>query len=220
MHYHRLVMCRVLVSLMCLAVTVEAFDLELSPDALSQAIATGQTGLEARRAEFHRPYRVSIGQPPLDYIDVVTPFRRVVLAAEARLLSGERLFGQRDALSTLGDYPEQLDLRLELTFHPLNTFVGMPAYEVGLIRTADQRPVSPRGVERIPRFGPRVNGQAPTSPTQAVGLARGQAQPLLGGTILAAFDGRLLDRAGIYEVVITQDRKTLARGQIDFSALR
>ena len=68
--------------LVCLTVSVEAFDVELSLDALSEATAIGQTGIESRRADFHRPYRLVISQPPLDYIDVVTPFRRVVLAAD------------------------------------------------------------------------------------------------------------------------------------------
>ncbi len=207
------------VCLLSLGVTAEAFDLDLSLDAISQAIAIGQTGLEARRAEFHRPYRLAISQPPLDYIDVVTPFRRVVLAAEAKLLAGERLFGQRDALSTLRDRSGQVDIRLELTFHPLNTFVGVPDYEVELVSARDRQDIDPRGVERIPRFGPRVSGQPQTSPTQGVGIARGQTQPLLGGTIIASFDGTLLDRGGLYDVVIRGDG-ALARARVDFSILQ
>ncbi len=220
MHYHLPVMHKALMCLMCLAATVEAFDLELSSDALSQALATGQTGIESLRSEFHRPYRLTIGQPPLDYVDVITPFRRVVLAAEARLLSGERPLGQREALATLAEHPDQVDLRLELTFHPLNTFVGVPVYDVGLISIRDQRPMPLRSVERVPRFGPRVSGQTQASPTQGVGLARGKTQPLLGGVIVATFDGSLLDREGSYEVLIDQDGKTLARARIDLSALR
>ena len=208
------------VCLLSLAATVEAFDLELSLDALNQATSIGQSGLEAQRAGFHRPYRLIINLPPLDYIDVVTPFRRVVLAAEARRLAGERLFGQRDALATLGDRPEQVELRLELTFNPLNTFVGVPAYEVDLISGRDARAITPLGVERVPRFGPRVGGQGQPSPTQGVGLARGATQPLLGGTIVATFDGRLLDRAGTYDVIIREDQKAITRGRIDLSILR
>ncbi len=210
----------VFVCLLWLTATVSAFDLELGLDGLSQAIATGQTGLEARRTAFHRPYRVAIGQPPLDYIDVVTPFRRVVLAAEARLLAGERLFGQREALATLGDSPEQVDLRLELSFHPLNTFIGVPVYDVELTSVRDRQALDPRGIERFPRFGPRVNGQPRSSPTQAAAIIPGQTQPLLGGTIVATFDGRQINRTGTYDVIVREGGQTLARGQVDFSALR
>ena len=206
--------------LACLTVSVEAFDVELGLDAISQATAIGQTGIESRRADFHRPYRLVISQPPLDYIDVVTPFRRVVLAAEARLLAGERLFGQRDALETLGDRPEQVDLRLELTFHPLNTFVGMPSYEVGLISVRTGLAAQARGLEQIPRFGPRVNGTTQASPTQGVGLVRGPTQPLLGGAIVVTFDGRVLDRGGVYEIVVSESGKRLAGGRVDLSTLR
>jgi len=217
--YHRLVARAALVCLVLLTATVEAFDLELDLDAIGQAVAIGQSGLEARRVEFHRPYRLTIGNPPLDYIDVVTPFRRVVLASEARRLAGERLFGQRDAEAALGASPEQVDLRLELTLNPMNTFVGLPTYVVELVSVKDQQILRPRNTESFPRFGPRVGGQVQASPTQGVGLTRGQSQPLLGGTVIAAFDGRILDRAGAYDVVI-RGAGTEVRGRVEFSALR
>jgi hypothetical protein len=202
-----------------LAASVGAFEDQLTPEALAQAIAIGQTGIEARRVEFHKPYRLLIGTAPLDYVDVITPFRRVALAAEGRLRSGERLLGQRDALDILGERPEQVELRLELTFHPLNTFIGVPPYGVRLM-AADQREVDPQRIERLPRFGPRVGGQTQGSPTQGVGVAPGPTQPLLGGTLVVVFDGRLLDRRGQYEVVIVENDQAIARARLDLSALR
>ena len=207
-----------LLCLLCLATTSEAFDVELGPSDLTEAATLGRTGIESQRAQYHRPYRLIIGQPPLDYVDIITPFRRIVLEAEARLRAGERLFGQREALATLGERPEQVDLRLELTFHPLNTFVGVPAYDVELVSVRDGGVMVPQNVERVPRFGPRVNGLPTTSSTQAVGVVPGQTQPLLGGTIIAMFDGRVLDRTGSYEVRIREGDKVLARGKVDFAA--
>ncbi|MEQ1756848.1 MAG: hypothetical protein ABL986_00920 [Vicinamibacterales bacterium] len=209
------------VSLVVLTATVQAFDVSLGLDDITRAISIGRTGIESERIEFHRPYRLPVGQPPLDYIEVVTPFRRIVLAAEAALLRGERLFGQREALAVLGETPEQVELRLELTLSPLNTFIGVPGYDVVLISTVNQMPVLSRSVDRIPRFGPRVNGQ-PQSPAQVVGsrAGRGQSQPLLGGTIQVTYDGRQLDRNGRYEVIVADGGRTLARGQLNLSALR
>jgi hypothetical protein len=151
----------------------------------------------------------------------VTPFRRVVLAAEAALLRGERLFGQREALAVLGEVPEQVDIRLELTLSPLNTFVGVPAYDVILLSAADRQLVTSRTVDRFPRFGPRLSGQ-PQSPAQVIGSlpGPGQSQPLLGGTIVVTYDGRLLDRAGRYEVVVSDNGRVLSRGELNLAALR
>ena len=210
----------VLACLVFLGTSAYAFDLELGLDGISQATALGQTGSASRRAEFHVPYRLTVGQAPLDYIEVVTPFRRVMMAAEARLLAGERLFGQRDALAALGDRPEQIDIRLELTFHPLNTFIGVPNYDVQLTSVRDGRVIEQRSKELVPRFGPRVKGTPRPSPTQGVGIVRGDTQPLLGGSIIAGYDGRVLDRMGVYEVTVSEQGKMLARGRIDFSAMR
>jgi hypothetical protein len=55
----------------------------LDARALADAIAIGQTRVESQRARFHQPYRIPVNRPPVDYIEVVTPFRRVALAAEA-----------------------------------------------------------------------------------------------------------------------------------------
>jgi hypothetical protein len=197
-----------------------AFDVELTPQAVSEAVAVGQTGLEARRTEFHKPYRLPVGKPPLDYVDVVTPFRRIALASEARLRAGERLFGQRDALDLLGDRPERVELRLELTFHPLNTFVGVPGYVVRMEALRTGQVIEPGTLDRLARFGPRVEGQTSSSPTQAVGLVPGATQPLLGGTIVAVFDGRTLDRTGQYDLIIAERDNEVTRARIDFSVLR
>src|SRR5262245_56031380 len=125
-------------------VATHAFDVTLGPTDLTEAVDLGRTGIDARRTEFHRPYRLPIGQPPLDFVEVVTPFRRIVLAAEARLRAGERLFGQREALEVLEPSPEALDLRLELTFHPQNAFIGVPLYDVRLRASSDARAIEPR----------------------------------------------------------------------------
>src|SRR3954465_10574862 len=105
----------------------------LDAPSLQEAIAIGQSRLAAERARFHLPYRIPVNKSPVDYIDIVTPFRRVELAAEARAAAGQRGFGQREALEIVAAAPDRLDTYVELTFHPLNTYIGVPNYDLALM---------------------------------------------------------------------------------------
>src|SRR6188474_2623525 len=107
-------------SLVCGAVSSDAVQLGLDRRAVEEAIYIGQSRIESERTRFHTPYRVRVAQPPIDWIDVITPFHRVELAAEMNARSGRRQFGQREALDTLRDVPKQIDLLIEMSFHPLN----------------------------------------------------------------------------------------------------
>jgi hypothetical protein len=170
-----------------------------------------------------------VNRLPIDYIEIVTPFRRVALAAETRARLGERVLGQRDALTILGDVPERVDLVVELTFHPQNTYIGVPAYEVRLVPlepertapgTATRTPIEPLALARVPRNGPRLQGTTlpypyPTGPQVPAG-----SEPLLGGSLIAQFDGRRLSPDGTYLALITENGKEVARARIDFGPLR
>jgi hypothetical protein len=106
----------------------------LSLSEVDEAIRIGQTRIAADRARFHAPYRFVVGQLPVDYLDVITPYRRVVIAAEQSAQIGDRSFGQRQALQLLNDADGQFDVVIEITFHPLNAFIGMPSYDVVVVR--------------------------------------------------------------------------------------
>ena len=108
----------------------------LSTRSMSEAVALGLTRIEQDRVRFHAPYRIQIGKVPVDWVDIITPFRRVVLEAETQTRNGSRLFGQREALAALRPDPERVNLVVELTFHPLNRFTRVPAYDVVLAPTS------------------------------------------------------------------------------------
>src|SRR5438034_9814578 len=118
--------CLVLAALLACSVAAGAFEVSLDPQALAEAIELGQSRIDDTRSRFHAPYRVEVMQPPVDDVEVVTPFRRIVLDAEGRGRAGERLYGQREAIATLGDNPSRVDLVVDLTFHPLNNYLGVP----------------------------------------------------------------------------------------------
>jgi hypothetical protein len=204
-----------------LAMPTAGFPMQSMLDArsLEEAIAIGQTRIDADRARFHRPYRIPVGTAPVDMVHVVTPFRRVEIASEERARAASNGLPQREALQVLANAPDQLDLYIELTFHPLNTYIGVPTYEVVLVPRGTTGRVEPRTVERFPRYGARLeNALLPViGSTPTVG--RG-AQPLLGGTILLTFDIRRLDANGAYDVVLSEAGKEMARARVDLSMVR
>ena len=197
--------------------TAAAVELTLDRSGIDQAIAIGQSRLERDHTRFHAPYRLTVNRAPIDYIDIITPFRRIVMTAEQRTSVGDRLFGQRQALEMLGVMPQQVDVVMELTFHPMNAYVGVPDYQV-VLRPPAGPAIRPRQTDRIPRFGPRVDGTPP--PTSGT-LIPGSGQPMLGGTIVASFDGGQLAPTGSYDVVVLEKGKEeIARGAVMFGVLR
>ena len=172
---------------------VGAVDLRLDPATISQALSLGQTAITADQTRFHQPYRVEVSRPPVDYVEVVTPFRRIVLAAQARARAGDRRWGQRQAIEVEAASPGQIDLYAEFTFHPLNSLVLVPLYRVRVVLPSGGL-MEPRNTGSMPRYGPRVDGGlVPYTPTPLPGGAvRGQSEPMLGATIVGSFDGAAL----------------------------
>jgi hypothetical protein len=198
-----------------------ALELMLGPRALTEAIDLGQSRVDALRARFHGPYRLTVSRPPVDYIEVITPFRRVALAAQAHAQRGDRLFGQREARALLAETPEQIDLLVELTFHPLNTFIGVPTYEVHLRpATGTTVPIEPRDVTYAPRFGPRIVGAPLPFPYPATSPGVAGGQPLSGGTIVAHLSGGAIEPNGLYDVLVLDGTTELARARLDLRAIR
>jgi hypothetical protein len=204
--------------LLLLSPSVRAVQPRLDRRAIEEAIFLAQSNLDAERLRFHAPYRIGVTSPPIDWIDVITPFHRVELAAETSDRAGNR-FGQREALQVLGTAVDQLDFLIEMTFHPFNTFIGVPNYTVTLVGRTGPR-VAPRRVERVPRFGPRVEAAAPTYPGTAGTARRGTGQPVVGGTLIAVFDLAGLDPEGRYEIVVTDGEMELTRAAVDLTQLR
>ena len=195
---------------------------ERSPDlrAIDEAVAIGQSREEAVRRRFHQPYRLQVGRPPLDYVDLVTPFRRVELAVEERARLGDRLFRQRDALTALAEHGDDLQIFVELSFHPQNTYVGVPAYVVTLASVDAPSRIEPRGQQRIARFGPRLGGGGTPLPYPVAPSVPSGGEPLTGGTVIVTFDGQQLDPSATYEVVIEESKKELSKVRIDLAKVR
>jgi hypothetical protein len=206
------------------AIGLHAAQRDVDARAVLDAIAIGQSAFDADRLRFHAPYRVDVRQPPLDSVDVVTPFRRVVVAAELRAQAGDRRFGQRDGLAIVNRYPGQISVHADFTFHPLNTLVMVPTFSVRWV-TGKQMRVEALLVDSAPRYFPKVGSAAlPTPPGGQVlpPSLPGRSQPMLGATVVAFFDGAVLLKPEdpAREVVIEEAGKQVARLPIDLSRLR
>lgn len=185
--------------------TVAGFEQALSLRLIDDAIAIGQSPIEAVRTRYHPPYRIQVARPPIDHIEIVTPFRRVVLLAEERMRAGNGLFPRRDAIAALGDRSGVVEVLIEMTFHPLNVFVGVPEYDVELVTVAPVARLSPRNISRVPRMGSPLPGGS---------------RPVTGGTIAASFGAGTLTPNGFYDVVVSEKGKELARARVDLGQMR
>jgi hypothetical protein len=203
--------------LTCWAISPHAVQLTLDRRALEEAIYIGQSRIESERTRFHAPYRVRIMRPPIDWIDVITPFHRVELAAENNARRGGRIFSQQEALAVMKDAGAQIDLLIEMSFHPLNTFVAVPLYQVQIVLPGGRR-VEPKRIERYPRFGPRAESTGPALPGGTPQFGGGQ--PVVGATILAPLDGSAFDPNQRFEVVVLDGKTELARSSIELGKMR
>ena len=160
---------RILCGVILATGAVSGFERSLDLPLINAATAIGESRVESVRTQYHRPYHLLVARAPIDYIDVVTPFRRIVLIAEDRARIGNRPLGQRETLAAAGDRVNLVEFVIELTFHPLNAYVSVPLYEVELAApqpTTPPRParILPVQVNRTPRFGARVDGTPPLAP--------------------------------------------------------
>ena len=208
----------VLAALLISSAAAGAFEQALDPRSLADAIELGVSRIDDMRSRFHAVYRVEVMQPPVDTIDVVTPFRRIALDAEAHTRAGERLYGQREALAALGDNPSRVDIVVDLTFHPLNNYVGVPEFTVTLLAPGGAR-IEPAAISRAPRFGPRLSTGLPY-PYLTGGAGPQSGTALTGGLVVAGFDGRALDPNGTYVLLIREGAKDVAKASVNFGRLR
>jgi len=191
--------------------------------AIDDALGIANSSLESTHRRYHGDYRFPVNQAPVDFVSVVTPFRRLVLTAETAERLGHRMFGQREALAALQPDPDRFEVFVELTLHPHNTFVGVPGYTIELEPVSLQgSPVAPLEIERHPRFGPRFDDTWYPFPypfSTASNVPTG-SEPLRGGTLLARFAGAQIDAKGAYHLVIRDGKKELGRTRIDLALLR
>ncbi len=183
--------------------------LELSPDriAIERAVRIGR-GPEAQLQAFEEPYRIRLGGPTFMELEVVTPFRRVVLAARQRQLLQDSTWGYSEAAAVLQPYRGLVTLILRVALSPANVDYTLPAFDMAVYPRPGAGPnrLQPIEVRRLPQY---ITGQlAPAG------------SPVLGGLIEETFDAAPLQAEGAALVGLFADGREVQRVPVDFNSLR
>ena len=159
---------------------------------------------EPQRASFHAPYIIHLDDPVVEQIDVITEYRRYVLVTEEQLRMGNWMFAQSPerAREKVKPFRERLTLTARLRFHPQNTLIGVPPYEIAIGDPARQ----PLELTRTP-----INGMLS-------GRRGDRHAPLLGTVMDATFSVAEVGQ-GPQPVRISLRGEAVAATTIDFSKL-
>jgi hypothetical protein len=156
------------------------------------------------RAQFHAPYIVNVPHATLERVEVVSEFRRYVLAAEEQLRQGHWLFAQsiKDAQAMLRPWRGRVSLVARLRFHPQNTLTMVPPYALAVA-----------GPDLVPL------DQVRTPITALFSGKRGDFfAPLMGATLEGIFDAASVAQT-VRPVRLTLEGQEIARITIDFAPL-
>ena len=179
----------------------------LSDADVSRAFAVANSSEDAR-SRFHAPYIVALSGPSLEQVEVITEFRRFVLAAEEQVRLGNWMAARggydqkgRTLKDTLKALTGQVTIRARVRFHPLNTYVGVPPIDILL----GEPSLLALAVTRTPNF--------------SLGPADDKSRPaIMGAVVETAFNAPSIgDR--LLAVRVVSAGEELGRVSVDFSRL-
>lgn len=205
---------------------VRAITANIDREMLDDALLFGRQADKVQRQAFHDGYQRVLKDSPVRRISIVSEYRRVVLTLEDKMRLLDRNYGQRQMTQMLVPWRGLVEVIVELQFHPQNTFLGVPLYDVLLVPldgASSGHPLVPEANDRRPHFGaywdPPPMGAPwwPFPPANAPVL--GRSEPLTGGWLQARFDGQAL-AAGRFDVVVKDGATTLGSAQFDMGALK
>jgi hypothetical protein len=184
-------------------VSSAAIDLDITPDDVDRAIAIGSRG-EPGSSTFHAAYvrklDFTADAITVQQVEVITPYRRIVLHAEARRRIGDYVVGRADVEPLLREWRSRVSVVTTVRFHPQNVLTSLPPIEAQVRDPIVDRPIASLDVVR--------------KPITKIGTNR----PLLGSTIETVFDAGLLANVN-GTIAITLRDKELARTVMDFRAI-
>jgi len=160
---------------------------------------------DAQRASFHAAYIVPIVDPLIEQLEVITEFRRFVLAAEEEIKGGNWVLGRggydskgRSLKDLLRPMTGQVTVRARLRFHPLNNYYVVPPVDIFL----GDPTLLPLNATRTPSYAPKSE---PGSPLV-----------ILGAIVDISFNAPTIDDR-VLPVRVLLDGAEVARAQVDFS---
>lgn len=185
---------------------MSAIDVDVTLGDVQRAIAIA-VGPESARARFHAPYRVPVNDSTVQDVEVITEFRRFVMASEEQLLLGNWMLARggfdsqgRTLRDMLKDLHGQVSIRTSLRFHPHHSYPDIPLIET----TISEPSFLPVDVIRTPIW---------SNASDVVGPV-----PLSGAIIETFFNAPSFhDRTLPLRIVF--EGKELVRATVDFSRL-
>jgi hypothetical protein len=166
-------------------------------------------GSEATRTKFHAAYTVVVDDPTVEGLDVVTEFRRLVLAAEEQLKAGNWMMARggfdpkgRTLKDLLRPFEGQVSIRARLRFHPHNSYVTLPAFDI-LLGEPTQLAIN---VARTPHIT-RASGEP------------GTRDVIDGATIEVFYNAPTIDDRTL-PIRMLLEGKELTRVSVDFSRVQ
>lgn len=166
-------------------------------------------GSEATRTLFHAAYTVAVDEPAIERLEVVTEFRRFVLAAEDQLKAGNWMMARggfdpkgRTLKDLLRPVEGQVSIRARLRFHPHNSYVTLPAFDI-LLGDPTQLAIN---ATRTPHV------------TRATGEP-GTRDVIDGATIEVFYNAPTIDDRTL-PIRMVLEGKELARVSVDFSRIQ
>lgn len=193
---------------------------------IDEALLFGRQATKVERQAFHDGYQRVLKDSTVRRISIVSEYRRVVLTLEEKMRLLDRNYGQRQMMQMLVPWRGLVEVIVEVQFHPQNTYIGVPLYDVlavPLDGPSTGAPIVPEANDRRPHFGaywdPPPMGAPwwPFPPTNAPVI--GRSEPITGGWLQARFDARAL-ATGRFDVVVKDGAATLGAAQFDMGAIK
>src|SRR5437899_4693976 len=104
----------------------------------------------------HSRYRFPLNDATVPQVEVITEFRRVVIAGEDRLRQGDWMFtqGTRAAEAAVRTWRGQLPIVRQLSFIPLNTYVTVPPLPISRGNPMPAEALAPLPAHTTPHHSP------------------------------------------------------------------
>jgi hypothetical protein len=166
-------------------------------------------GSDDDRALFHASYGIAIDDPMIEHLEMLTEFRRFVLGAEEQVKAGNWMMARggydpkgRTLKDLLRPLMGQVSIRARLRFHPQNSYVALPAFDILL---GDPTLLA-------------INATREPHTTPATGKP-GTRDVFTGATIEVFYNApTIADR--VLPVRLISEGKELARVSVDFSRVQ
>lgn len=210
---------------LALAARPGAITAHIDRETLDEALIFARQATKDERRAFHDAYTRAPGGT-VRRIAIVSEYRRVVLTLEEKMRLLDRNYGQRQMTQMLVPWRGLVEVIAEVQFHPQNTYIGVPLYDVLLVRLdgpAAGSVIVPEANDRRPHFGvywdppPMGSPWWPFPPTNAPVL--GRSEPITGGWLQARFDAGLVT-TGRFDIVVKDGAATLGKAEFDMGVLK